>query len=142
MKRLRSSSQTFDQECRCIMHDFWSAESGDNTLSVFAQNIVKSKFKKGVIEKMREKELLGTRTNRLCINCYKRFLLESEPDVSTAQERTSKIQKCENINNDAENDGKKENIKQSLLEFINMVENNDSGELLNPTLKVYWEKLM
>jgi len=68
--------------------------------------------------------------------------LESEPDVSPTQERTSKIQKCENINNDAENDGKKENIEQSLLEFINMVENNDSGELLNPTLKVYWEKLM
>ena len=73
MKR-RSTGQTFDRKCRCIMHDIWFANdrNGDDG-DAFGRNIEKGKFRKSVIEEMRGKEMLSPRANRLCIKCHDRL---------------------------------------------------------------------
>lgn len=138
MKR-RSTRQTFDQKCRCIMHDIWFAndKNGDDG-DAFARNIEKGKFRKSVIEEMRGKEMLSLRAYRLCIKCYDRY----NSECSLGKEMsTVKIRKRE-AHEETIKENKGARIEKSITDLIELLENCDHDDIINPTTNTLWEKLM
>ena len=104
----------------------------------FGRNIEKGKFRKSVIEEIWGKEMLSPRANRLCMNCYDRYNSECSlgKEISTVKIRKRKAHE-ETIK---ENKGVR--IEKLITDLIELLENCDHDDIINPTTKTLWEKLM